>query len=221
MLPLPDSRVGPGTIVQLSDAAGVDYLGEFTDCGVPQTAIETVSGALPNFDLSTGVDFSAKVLVTYQGVSVGPEYDKLSTAKLQVQQWAAPALKRLKLSIWLADPTNLARVSPTCREWVNRPEVYLISEALQITQGTYELKDSSGAKIDAKIPEEIARYVNIGANAELKKTADGKTIFSVPTTLAVRKVEKLAPGFANLGDDDHKETADARLRTIWQPRYQD
>jgi hypothetical protein len=85
-----------------------------------------------------------------------------------------------------------------CQTYLAQPNVFLVNEAFRVSSGTYEIKDSAGAKLDLS----ALKTKQLSANANLSASVNSDGTITIPGTVyfAVRNVKQASLGsFSTMG----------------------
>ncbi len=184
---VPRELLGAGSIVSISEQDGLRYRGHITDC-LPSGVIEikdTGAAALPQ--IARQWSFNASALARFvKLVEVKPGFNVVTRVDVTIgampHSWAV--LDEIRLARWLRENRN--RLDPTCRSYLARRDVYVIMEALRLSDLLYTLHRERGA--DVKLTaENIKGFVDLGADAKWNVTADGKLKIDQPVYIAFQK----------------------------------
>lgn len=210
--PLPDSKLGPGAIVQMTpvDEKTVDlrWLGSLQEsCGLPENVISIKSGDVPG--VVTGKDYSigAKVAASIAkiGVGVGAEAKGARSATLTIGAASADAFDLIRFRGWLAVPANAASLTASCGSTLSEPNIYVIQEAFVISDGSFSFRNEAGAKIAVDLPPNVP--VQVGTDASGKTTGD--LLIKKPIVFAFHRIQQVKDGkFSTLGGSRSASEAD-------------
>jgi len=205
----PDSRFGPGTVFTLAPGDDPRWQGSLQDCGLPATLVAPVQGSAGKLAFNMSGDYGASAVLQLKGVSVGPDFSKVKTASLTLDQHGPSSLNMIQIRIWINDPSNKDKIPQTCKDILNAPNTYIVQEAYSVSKGTYTLKDNASAKISLK-------GLNVGplaisADAHASPTADGSLTFDQTLYTAVRKLVYANGGWESLGRPDDQSSADTQV----------
>lgn len=208
-LPEPDSRMSPGAVVTYTPKDGLRWQGTITGrCGLPDELLKGVSGNAGKLTFNTKSDYGADAVLQIQGVTVGPEWSKVKSTTLVLDQHGPNSLDMVGIRLWMANPDNVNKIPQACKDLLNMPNTYLIQEAYEVSKGKYTLNGSSNTTIAVKGLQ--AGPVSITANAHAKPSEDGSLEFSEVLYTAVRNVQFANGGFQSLGKEG-QSSADATI----------
>jgi len=212
VLPYPDSKYGPGAVVQIAEGHAPDWLGSLTkDCGVPPKIIETGTCATASFELNRAIVYDSMAVLQLQGVSAGPLFSRIRFVSLQVEDCSADAFSILAFEYWLMDPDREGKLEEGCLENLSRPDTYIVREAIRVSRGAYTFETETGARLDLK-GVDVADYLRLSPEAKVKVGEDGSLEFDQDVFLAIRRLkhEDVSEGtLAETGTD--QEDADLKL----------
>lgn len=211
-LPIPDPKVRPGTVIHVSAAGGLRFVGDLRECRVSERALSPVAGSIGTLALDSEVAYDARALVALPGVKPGTEFDLVKRTGLTIGEFGADGLDLLRLQAFLTDPAN--QVPEFCLQWLEQDDIYLVNEAFRIDKARYSLRDENGVKLSLPL-DKLAKVVKLDASAGARWNAAGELEISKPVYIAVRRARKLDGRFETLSDPrDDEQYADALLREI-------
>jgi hypothetical protein len=215
-LPFPDSKYEPGAIIKVTEEGGIRYIDHLRSCGYPDDVLEPEIGKIPGITFSKARELDADAVLNIQGITAGPEFSKLSKTRLSVSEHSADALRLIKLQIWEETPGNLDGAARTCKEALQRPDYYLITESFKVSKGGYTLLDKTGAKLKVSLPE-LGRILKFEPNVKYEVTSEGELMIEEPVYYAVHRAVSTAHGFDVLGTGaEAPSTADAQIDALYQ-----
>jgi hypothetical protein len=108
---IPRELLGPGSIVSITDSAGISYRGNLTDCidDPDVTNIKIGTAGVPNFDKSYELKVGA--LFDYHNARIGPEVGKVKSVTFKAGELQEEALSSIRVEEWLE--ANIDSLSPT------------------------------------------------------------------------------------------------------------
>lgn len=198
MLPLPDSKYLPGSVIQATEESGVRYLGHLKSCGVPSNVLKPDKGSAPKIAFTKDESYDAKATLSFKGISAGPEFGKIKKAKLTIDEHSADALDLVKISVWLTDPDNAERIPQVCSDWLGKPNTFVVNEAYVIKKGKYSLYDQKGGQIKLSADSLLKLFATAGGEAKISSTQDGDMEFTQEVTLAIRRAQRIGNSFQTL-----------------------
>jgi len=215
-LPIPDSKHTAGSIIQVTDS-GVRWVGDLAACGFPRGEFSR-SGQIPSINFSKGVSFGADALLTYQGVTAGPEFERIERVVLEVSDHSADAINLIALQVWRENPENRETVSDVCFSELEKVDRYLITEAFTVSQATYKLFDHSGAEIELSAPV-LGELLDFSVGTRFTTNTSGRLSVNQPTVFAIRKAVRVNQSFEILGNESEDLiTADRKIEDLYLSR---
>jgi len=215
-LPIPDSKHIAGSIIQVTDS-GVRWIGDLAACGFPTDQFSQ-SGQIPSISFSKGASFGADALLTYQGVTAGPEFGRIESVVLEVSDHSADAINLIALQVWREYPDNRESVSDVCFNELAKVDRYLITEAFTVSQATYKLYDQTGAEIELSAPV-LGELLDFSVGTRFTTTASGHLSVNQPTVFAIRKAVRVNQSFEILGNESADlVTADGKIEDLYLSR---
>lgn len=211
-LPFPDGKYRPGSIIRVNDG-GIRWIDNLYSCRYPDEFVER--GSIPAVSFTKSKAFDADVLLNYAGIEAGPGFGKVDRVTFDVSEHSADAFKLLALKVWWEDPAHRSAVSSACMEELEKPDMYLVTEAFVVSKGTYSLYDKTGAKLKLTVPA-LTQFLSVGGNVSYEVTADGKLAINEPAVFAVRRAVHVDEGFTVLGEDSGQpRTADDEIAALY------
>lgn len=211
-LPIPDAKYREGSIILVNDD-GIRWLGDLESCRYPDQFSKPAP--IPAVTFSKSKVFSANVLAGYNGIELGPGFDRDNKVTLKVTDHSADALNLLALKVWQEDPVNRASVSSVCMDELAKSDRYLITEAFVASNATYTLYDKKGVKLDLNAPE-WGSLLGLESDAGYSVTADGGLSVKQPTVFGIRKAVRIDDDFTVLGEEsDEPELADGKIEALF------
>jgi len=203
IVPLPNTKLNPGAIVQLTpvgaptiaDAKTVDllWLGMLQDCGVPASALAVEGGAVPAITSGRSYSIGTNVAAALTGIGPSIAANATRTTQLRIDQASDVSVNLINLDTWLANPANMQALqfSP-CGHFLAQPNVYTIEEAFIVFKGSYAFTDAAGATLAVTpapgVPVTVSGSVSGGANESLQ--------IDQPIVFAIRNMRPFSGGFA-------------------------
>jgi hypothetical protein len=150
-LPLPDRRMGPGSIIKVrrkDGAVTMQWLGDLRRCGIPDREFRYVRGkysSIGNGD-SFGIEASIamRYIVRLEGTA---DFEKAGSAIMQIEASGGDAVDFDALTNWMARSDAARQMPRTCNNFLAQEDIYLVSEAFRISKASYGLVDKNGAKL--------------------------------------------------------------------------
>lgn len=208
-LPIPDSKLAPGALIEITDNKVVRYWDDLSTCGVPTDLLKPVSGKSPQLTFNQDADYKAEAVLQVSGVTAGPDFSKVHTTRLTHQDHGADALKLIAIQIWLADPQNSDKFPQACKEFFNGKNHFLVQESYRVAKGKYALIDKNEATI--KVTNLALGPLKIEPGASAKVTSDGELLFDQIVYTAIRNVRRLDGQFQTLGKLSPTQSDDALI----------
>jgi hypothetical protein len=213
-LPLPDSRIAPGTIVSIKKGQ-VAWESSLATCGAPNEVMDVTASSPGTIDTTTEGEYGADAALKIAGVSVGPEFKKVKKTTLKLEGHTAEGIDRLRLDLWVNKPGM--GLPPACAKFLKQKDIYIVQEAFKVTKAALTLYDDKNAKISAGGIN--LGVVKIDANSKARVTSTGTIEFEAPVYTAIRRLQMLKNGdFKTLGDEGGPErTEDKEARVLLYP----
>jgi hypothetical protein len=150
-LPLPDRRMGPGSVINVTRKDGavtMQWLGDLRRCGIPDREFRYVRGKYSsdgNGD-SFGIDASIAIryIVKLEGKA---DFEKAGSAIMRIEASGGDAVDFDALTNWIARSDAAQRMPRTCNNFLAQEDIYLVTEAFRISKASYGLVDKNGAKL--------------------------------------------------------------------------
>lgn len=217
MLPLPDSKYLPGSVITATEESGVRYLGHLKSCGVPNDVLTPVKGSAPKIVFTKDKSFDAKATLAFKGISAGPEFDTIKKAKLTIDEHSANALDLLRISVWLTEPDNKGRIPQICSDWLGKPNTFVVNEAYVIKKGKYSLYDQRGGQIKLSADLLPKLFATAGGETKISSTQNGDMEFTQEVTLAIRRAQRVGNSFQTLSPGSEADfSGDEIIRKSFQ-----
>lgn len=214
-LPIPDSKLAPGALIEVTEDKVVRYWDDLSTCGVPADLLKPVSGKSPQLTLNQDAEYKAEAVLHVSGVSAGPDFSKVHTTRLTHSDHGADALKLIAIQIWLADPINSEKFPEACKTFFNGKNHFLVQESYRVSKGRYVLLDKNETKI--KIENLALGPVKIEPGASAKINGDGELLFDQLVYTAIRNVRRLDGQFQTLGKPSPAQSEDAEIDKLLHP----
>ncbi len=197
LLPLPNSKITPGAVVQIAPATGnsgaVDilWLGSLdSSCQVPADILGIQSGIVPGLTSGTSVTVSADVGAAIAGVSLGAAGDVQKTSTLTINKASVNSINLISLDNWLQDPANGKAFQSRCGSILARPNMYAVEEAFVISDGTYAFRNTADAKLSVRPPPGVPVKAELGVGGG----PTGDLRITQPVVFGLRRMAPLAGG---------------------------
>jgi hypothetical protein len=150
-LPLPDKRMGPGSIVKVTKKDGavtMQWLGDLRRCGITDGEFGYVRGKYSAIGIRESFGVKASVAAGYIAKLEGTvDLEKAGGAIMQIDDSGGDAVDFDAFANWLAKPDAAQRMSRVCSNFLDQEDIYLVSEAFRISEARYGLVDKNGAKL--------------------------------------------------------------------------
>lgn len=203
-LPLPDSRIMPGAIVSIQKGQ-IAWESNLATCGAPARTLTPVASAGSSIVATRNADYDASAVLRIKGVEAGPQFDRVRKVSLTLDDHAAIGLDAIELGLWLHAPGT--QLSPVCREFLTRKNVFIVQEAYRASKGRFTLYDANNRKIG--LTGLTIGPLSLQANASAAVTAEGDLAFNEPMYTAVRRVKLMSDGsLKTLGGGDERDDDD-------------
>lgn len=193
MAPLPDSKLTPGSIIQIDPVAGhtnlvdIRWLGDLSSCGVPASAVVVKPGSVPGIGTNTSATLDSNVSGSLLK-GIGAALSAAKSTVLTMTNASDDSLNLIMFNAWLSIPTNNALFNGTCHAIMTSANVYLIEEAFVVSKGSLALKNSAGANVSFTPP--VGSSV-LTAGFKSSVNSDGTLDISSPITFAVRRMRQV------------------------------
>ena len=150
-LRVPDKRMGPGSVIKVIRKDGaviMQWLGDLRRCGIPDKEIRFVRQKYPAIGIGKTFGVRASVVAGYIAKLGGAvDIEKAGGAILQIEDSGGDAVDFRALAMWLAEPDAPQRMPQTCNRILAQEDIYLVAEAFRISGASYDLVNTSGAKL--------------------------------------------------------------------------
>src|SRR5271169_432167 len=150
-LPLPDKRMGPGSIIRVTKKDGVvtmQWLGDLRRCGITDREFRYVRGKYSAIGIRESFAVKASIAAGYIAKLEGTaELEKAGGAIMQIDDSGGDAVDFDALMQWMATPGAAQRMPRICNDFFTQEDIYLVSEAFRISKARYGLVDRDGAKL--------------------------------------------------------------------------
>jgi len=186
-LPLPDKRMGPGSVIKVTKKDGavtMQWLGDLRRCGITDREFGYVRGKYSAIGIRESFGVKASVAAGYIAKLEGTaDLEKAGSAIMQIDDSGGDAVDFDALMNWLAKPGGAPRMPPACNNFLAQEDIYLVSEAFRISKARYGLVDKNGAKL----------AVTGGAFGPADLRSSGTLSVIDDLYFGVRRVKQLAP----------------------------
>jgi hypothetical protein len=150
-LPLPDKRMGPGSVVKVMKKDGaviMQWLGDLRRCGISDQEFRYVRGKYSAIGIGESFGIRASIatgfIVKLEGKA---DFEKAGGAIMQIEDSGGDAVDFDALTNWMAKPGASQRMPQACNNFLTQEDIYLVSEAFRISKASYGLVDKNGAKL--------------------------------------------------------------------------
>jgi len=187
-LPLPDKRMGPGSVIKVTKKDGaviMQWLGDLRRCGISDREFRYVRGKYSAIGI--GESFGVKTSIAAQFIAKlegTADFEKAGGAIMQIEASGGDAVDFDALTNWMAKPGAAQRMPQVCNNFLAQEEIYLVSEAFRISKASYGLVDKNGAKL----------AVTGGAFGQAGSRSSGTLSVKDDLYFGVRRVKQLVPG---------------------------
>jgi len=220
MVPLPNSSLLPGAVIQVTAGDGkpittgsplqIRWLGSLQgNCKVPENMLAINAASIPGITSDKTFSFDASIAAKAAGLTLGSLGANVShDADLSISTSADQSLNYLQFTSWVNDPINHAVVDKACGSILTQPNVFIIQEAFVISAGDYNFKNSGGAKISVAPPN-----VPVNGSADVSFANGGTITIKAPTVFALKALQEIESGSFQLAT---VEPAAINLRVVKQ-----
>jgi hypothetical protein len=186
-LPLPDKRMGPGSVIKVTKKDGavtMQWLGDLRRCGITDREFRYVRGKYSAIGIRESFGVKASVAAGYITKLEGTaDLENAGGAIMQIDDSGGDAVDFDALTTWMAQPGAAQRMTRLCNSFLTQDDIYLVSEAFRISKARYGLVDKNGAKL----------AVSGGAFGEAGSRSSGTLSVIDDVYFGVRRVKQLAP----------------------------
>ena len=184
-LPLPDKRMGPGSVIKVTKKDGaviMQWLGDLRRCGITDREFRYVRGKYSGIGIGESFRINASVAAGYIAKLDGTaDFEKAGGAIMQIEASGGDSVDFDALTNWMANSGAAQRMPQVCNNLLAQEDIYLVSEAFRISQASYGLVDKNGAKLAVA----GAAFAQTGSSGTLSVAED--------LYVGVRRVKQLAP----------------------------
>ena len=208
-LPLPDKRMGPGSVIKVTKKDGaviMQWLGDLRRCGITDWEFRYVRGKYPAIGIGESFGIKASIAAAFITKLEGTaDFEKAGGAIMQIEASGGDAVDFDAFTNWMAKPGAGQRMPQVCSNFLAQEDIYLVSEAFRISKASYGLVDKNGAKL----------AVTGGAFGQAGSRSSGTLSVIDDLYFGVRRVKQLAPDLFEpwLGPRTVPE-ADSQLRLM-------
>jgi hypothetical protein len=208
-LPLPDKRMGPGSIVKVTKKDGaviMQWLGDLRRCGITDREFRYVRGKYPAIGIGESFGIKASIAAAFITKLEGTaDFEKAGGAIMQIEASGGDAVDFDALTNWMAKSSAAQRMPQVCNNFLAQEDIYLVSEAFRISKASYGLLDKNGVKL----------AVTGGAFGQAGSRSSGTLSVIEDLYFGVRHVKQLAPDLFELRDGPRNvPEADSQLRLM-------
>jgi hypothetical protein len=187
-LPLPDKRMGPGSVIKVTKKDGaviMTWLGDLRRCGITDREFRYVRGKYPAIGIGESFGVKASIAVGLIAKLEGTaDFEKIGGAIMQIEDSGGDAVDFDALTNWMAKSGTSQRLPQACNNFLTQEDIYLVSEAFRVSKASYGLVDKNGAKLN----------VTGGAFGQAGSRSSGTLSIIDNLYFGVRHVKQLAPG---------------------------
>ena len=149
-LPLPDKRMGPGSVIKVTKTDGaviMQWLGDLRRCGIADREFRYVRGKYPAIGIGESFGIKASIAAGFIAKLEGiVDFEKAGGAIMQIEDSGGDAVDFDALTNWMAKYAA-RRMPQVCNNFLAQEDIYLVSEAFRISKASYGLVDRNGAKL--------------------------------------------------------------------------
>jgi hypothetical protein len=186
-LPLPDKRMGPGSVIKVTKndgAVSIQWLGDLRRCGITDREFRYIHGKYPAIGIGESFGIKASIAAGYIAKLEGiADFEKAGGAVMQIEDSGGDAVDFDALTNWMAKPGAAQRMPQVCNNFLAQEDIYLVGEAFRIGKASYGLVDKNGAKLT----------VTGGAFGQAGSRSSGTLSVKDDLFFGVRRVKQLAP----------------------------
>jgi hypothetical protein len=186
-LPLPDKRMGPGSVIKVTKKDGavtMQWLGDLRRCGITDREFRYVRGKYSAIGIRESFGVKAFIAAGYIAKLGGTaDFEKAGDAIMQIDDSGGDAVDFDALTNWMAKPGAAERMPRACNNFLSEDNIYLVSEAFRISKARYGLADKNGAKL----------AITGGAFGQADLRSSGTLSVVEDLYFGVRRVKQLGP----------------------------
>ncbi len=202
LVPLPNTALAPGTVVQVTAADGkpltqasridIQRLGSLQqDCKVPAAVLQVTDSAVPSINQGSTYALDASIGANIAKIaSIDLSANTGSTVDFTIKAATDSTLDFIALTNWANDPANAVLINQACRSTFSLPNIYVVQEAFVVSDATYTFKDSNGAKIAVTPPPNVPVHGSIGGSSD----NNGGLTVTQPTVFALKVLQPVPQG---------------------------
>jgi hypothetical protein len=186
-LPLPDKRMGPGSLAKVTKKDGgvaMQWLGDLRRCGITDREFRYVRGKYSAIGIGDSFAIRASIAVPYIARLEGTaDFEKAGGAIMQIEDSGGDAVDFDALTNWMVRSDAARRMPQVCNNFLAQEDIYLITEAFRISKARYGLVDKNGARLT----------ITGGAFGQAGSRSSGTLSVVDDLYFGVRHVKQLAP----------------------------
>ena len=175
----------------------ISWQGTLADCGVPNDLLVPVPGESGKLTIDVNNDYGAKAVLQLKGIKAGPEWNKVKTSNMALDDHGATSINMINLRKWFEDPGNKDKIPATCKKWLNMPGYYVARESYYVSKGSFTLKNQHGVAVS--ISGLQAGPVSIDPEAHVKTEKNGSLTFDQTLYTAVRRLAYTSGDWTTMG----------------------
>ena len=150
-LPLPDKRMGPGSVIKVTKKDGaviMQWLGDLRRCGITDREFRYMRGKYPATGIGESFGIKASIAAAFITKLEGTaDFEKAGGAIMQIEASGGDAVDFDALTNWMAKSGAAQRMPQVCNNFLAQDDIYLVSEVFRISKASYGLVDKNGAKL--------------------------------------------------------------------------
>ncbi len=224
MVPLPNTALKPGAIVQVVKAVApqaggaidLRLLGTLADCAVPPAAALVSQAGVPGMAAGATVAVDASLGARLAGVSAEIAANAGAKTALTITEAMDSTLDYIVFQRWAADPAHAAALRQACGPILAQPGIYVVQEAFVVSAGSFTFTNSAGGKIAVVPPPGVP----VQAGVDVQTGQSGALTITQPIVFALKVLAPLPQGgfeVAALSAAPHALAARARPAPLAAP----
>ena len=186
-LPLPDKRMGPGSVIKVTKKNGavlMQWLGDLRRCGITDREFRYVRGKYSAIGIGESFGIKASIAAGFIAKLEGTaDFEKAGSAIMQIEDSGGDAVDFDALTNWMAKSGAAQRMPQVCNSFLAQEQIYLVGEAFRVSKASYGLVDKNGAKLT----------ITGGAFGQAGSRSSGTLSVIDDLYFGVRRVKQLAP----------------------------
>jgi hypothetical protein len=186
-LPLPDKRMGPGSVIKVTKKDGavmMQWLGDLRRCGIADREFRYVRGRYSAIGIGESFGIKASIAAGFIARLEGTaDFENAGGAIMQIEDSGGDAVDFDALANWMAKADAARRMPRVCNNLLAQEDIYLVSEAFRVSKASYGLVDKNGAKLK----------VTGGAFGQAGSRSSGTLSVIDDLYFGVRRVKQLTP----------------------------